>query len=139
MPRIWVIVSADSGARSAAAALSVPDRGTSPRDGRADLPGHQDPAQGELAHRGALWHERPKPLHDLQADLVVESGEGLAHVERLTVTIEVPVVIRGEGAGGRELAGEQPGCHGHAREHTHVMRGRLGQEPVAAGRCRTML
>ena len=114
---------------SAAAALAAacPAR-PGPRDGRRHRGEHEDPAERQLGQRGARRDELTKLLHEGQAGLVVESGEGLADVERLAVAVEVAMVLDLEGRVAPELAREQPGGQGHARQHAHVARRGLGQE-----------
>ncbi len=62
-------------------------------DGASNRIEHQYPAQGELAHRDPTRQEFSHLSYRRQANLVVHSGEGLAHVEGLTLSIEVAVIV----------------------------------------------
>jgi hypothetical protein len=64
-----------------------------PRNGASDRIEHENPAQGELAHAHARRNQRAQFFHRRQCNLVVDTGEGLADIEALALTIEIAMVV----------------------------------------------
>src|ERR1700675_3524210 len=91
---------------------------------------HEDPAQSELTHRDASGYERSHLFHRLQADVVIDAGKRLAHVEGFSVAIEIPVVVGREGGIAMEFTRQQTAGEGHAGEDAYPLVFCSGEELV---------
>src|ERR1700736_1271619 len=82
---------------------------------------HEDPAQSELTHRDAGGYERSHLFHRFKADVVIDAGKCLSHVEGFSVAIEIPVVVCREGGIAMEFTRQQTAGEGPAGEDAYPL------------------
>src|ERR1700687_1250742 len=81
---------------------------------------HEDPAQSELTHRDAGGYERSHLFDCFQADVVIDAGKCLSHVEGFSMAIEISVVVGREGGIPMEFTRQQTAGEGHAGEDAYL-------------------
>jgi hypothetical protein len=91
------------------------------RNRTADRIKHQDPAKCELGHRRTCGQEPANLLNRFKTHAKVDARKCLAYVECFSVSVEVAMVISGEGGVGSKLAGEQTACQRHPSENADLL------------------